>query len=462
MGVMFGFVILFLLISAVFMLMMAHAAWREQVPRGLLLSLSGGALLIAVSVLLVLFHTDPVTILVTDVLFWLFLTFIAVSLLPWFPALPESNNGKIEQFDERNHMFARGNLKFYPELGNRYHQLHPEKKTVDEEIWKLPELGEPGSKFYDRYVGSIADSAFDLLDRSYTPLSQRPQVPIPVEPVEPDKLVEAVRIAAFQYGAVDVGVTALQQHHLYSVAGRQAENWGKKVENHHRAAIVFVVPMSNGFIRHAPTLPAILESSHCYVESAKIAHIAAEMFHRQGISATAHVDGHYQVICAPIAEAAGLGHVGRMGIFMHKVYGPSVRLSVVTVDFDLPESTGNHDYMEHFCKICKKCADNCPSRAISHGDKPVSRGFAHWSVNQENCYTFWRKIGTDCAICIRSCPFSKPDSPIHRIVRAYIRRNPVNQHLALIGDDLFYGRKLKISTRNVKWKKLLASIKRKH
>ncbi|MCK5878819.1 MAG: hypothetical protein KAH24_03505, partial [Holophagae bacterium] len=93
---------------------------------------------------------------------------------------------------------------------------------------------------------------------------------------------------------------------------------------------------------------------------------------------------------------------------------------------------------------------------------PVSRGFAHWSVDQESCYTFWRKIGTDCAICIRSCPFSKPDTLIHRVVRGYIRRNPVNQRLALLGDDLFYGRKLKIPTRNVKWKKLLKTIQHKH
>ncbi|NOY22097.1 MAG: 4Fe-4S dicluster domain-containing protein [Acidobacteria bacterium] len=457
---MFEFVLFFLAISAVFMLAMAHAAYREQVPRGVALSLAGVFLSAGITALLVLYQGHPIVTQTVPVLFWLTLVFIVASLIPWFPVLKKADTANIEQFDERNHMFARGNLKFHPELGNRYHRSHPEKKAVDEEIWRLPELGEPGSKFYDRYVSSISDSAFDLLDRSYVPLSNRPPVAVPAEPVDPGKLMEAVRITAFQYGAVDVGITSLKPYHLYSIAGRQAGNWGEKVENHHRTAIVFVVPMSNAYIRHAPSLPAILESAHCYVETAKIAHIVAEILHRQGLSATAHVDGHYQLICAPLAEAAGMGHVGRMGIFMHEVYGPSVRLSVVTVDFDLPETKGNHEYMEHFCNICKKCADNCPSRAIPHGEKPVSRGFAHWSVDQESCYRFWRKIGTDCAVCIRSCPFSKPDTLMHRIVRGYIRRNPLNQRLALLGDDLFYGRKLKLPTRNVKWKKLPAVVRR--
>lgn len=459
MGSMFGFVVFFLAVSVVFMIAMAHASFLEHVPRGFALSLAGALTLGTVTVLLVLYRDHSVAIVSVPVLFWLFVAFVFVSLLPWFPKPANPDIGKIEQFDERNHMFSRRNLKFHLDLAKRYHQSHPEKKEVDEEIWKLPELGEPGAKFYDRYVGSIADSAFNLLDRSYHPLDRKPALEIQKTAPDPDKMMEAVRIAAFQYGAVDVGTTALQPHHLYSIAGRQADNWGEKIENKHKTAIVFVVPMEGKFVRHAPALPAILESSRCYVESAKIAHIVAEMLHRQGLSATAHVDGHYQVICAPIAEAAGLGQVGRMGIFMHKVYGPSVRLSVVTVDFDLPETTENHTYVEHFCNICKKCADNCPSRAISHGEKPVSRGFAHWSVNQESCYTFWRKIGTDCAICIRSCPFSKPDTLIHRVVRGYIRRNPVNQRLALLGDDLFYGRKLKLPTRNVKWKKLLRGLR---
>ncbi|HHQ48573.1 MAG TPA: 4Fe-4S dicluster domain-containing protein [Acidobacteria bacterium] len=200
----------------------------------------------------------------------------------------------------------------------------------------------------------------------------------------------------------------------------------------------------------APSAPVLAESSRQYVEAAKVAHVVAEYLELNGHEARAHVDGRYQVLCAPLAQQAGLGHVGRIGILIHRRYGPCVRLSVVTTNIALPATTGDHSYMEGFCAICKKCADNCPSRSIPHGEKPVSRGFAHWSVDQESCYAFWRRTGTDCSVCIASCPFTKPDSPVHRLVRAYVTRNPVNRRIALLGDDLFYGRRLRLRSSNPK------------
>ena len=66
-------------------------------------------------------------------------------------------------------------------------------------------------------------------------------------------------------------------------------------------------------------------------------------------------------------------------------------------------------------------------------------------INQEKCFSFWKTIGADCGICIRVCPYTKPDTLIHRTVRFYISRNPINQRIALFLDDLFYGRKIKIT-----------------
>nr|NJM03902.1 hypothetical protein [Desulfobacula sp.] len=49
-------------------------------------------------------------------------------------------------------------------------------------------------------------------------------------------------------------------------------------------------------------------------------------------------------------------------------------------------------------------------------------------------------MGSDCGLCISVCPYTKPDTLIHRLVRAYISRNPLNQRIALFMDDLLYGR----------------------
>jgi ferredoxin len=63
-----------------------------------------------------------------------------------------------------------------------------------------------------------------------------------------------------------------------------------------------------------------------------------------------------------------------------------------------------------------------------------------WPTAIERCYGYWRAVGTDCGICMAVCPFSQPDTPLHRIVRAALARAPRLAWLALWFDDRLYGR----------------------
>jgi reductive dehalogenase len=194
-------------------------------------------------------------------------------------------------------------------------------------------------------------------------------------------------------------------------------------------------------LKTAPASSVIQESAQKYVEAAKISNIMAGYIRRFGYRARAHNDANYDVLCVPLAVESGLGELGRMGLFMHKIYGPCVRLAVVTTDLELPPSPPSDTFhMSEFCKICKKCADNCPSGSISHGDEPYSRNMRHWSISQEKCFSYWKTIGSDCGLCIGVCPYTKPDTLIHKLVRFYIPRNALNQKIALFMDDLLYGR----------------------
>jgi len=426
---------------------MARAGMEERVPRAAAVSLAVLALTIALGLALFMLKGNSAGTVLSWSLVVGALLFLVVSFLPFMPAAPPVDLSGVQRFDERDHMFARNNVRNHPELRRRYHLMRPEAKDYDLHLDTLPQLGEPGARFYDSQISPMAEAAFAILDRSYEPLARRPGNPA-ASREEASRLAASVELLARRYGAVDIGVTRTAPHHWYSHAGRQAEGWGEPIEPDHPTAIVVVVAMDFLAIRMAPSAPVLAESSRQYVEAAKIAHMVAEYLELKGYEARAHVDGHYQVLCAPLAQSAGLGHVGRIGILMHRRYGPCVRLSVVTTNAPLPVSTGEHSYMESFCQICKKCADNCPSRSISRNGRPVSRGFAHWSVDQESCYAFWRRTGTDCSVCIASCPFTKPDTLIHRLVRAYIRRNVLNQRLALLGDDLLYGRQLKLRPAN--------------
>ncbi len=96
-----------------------------------------------------------------------------------------------------------------------------------------------------------------------------------------------------------------------------------------------------------------------------------------------------------------------------------------------------------FCIQCKKCADVCPSKAISFEDVQEVDGVKRWQINQELCFNYWSIIGTDCGRCVAVCPYSHPDNALHNFVRAGIRQSALFRKAALKLDDFIYGRKPK-------------------
>jgi epoxyqueuosine reductase QueG len=148
-------------------------------------------------------------------------------------------------------------------------------------------------------------------------------------------------------------------------------------------------------------------------------------------------------MCVPIAADAGLGELGRLGLLITPEYGPRVRLSIVTTNMPLAEDPSVTLGVQEFCSICRKCAIHCPSGSVDGGEKAVRGGVEKWQTARDACYRFWRQRGSDCAICVRVCPYSNPSSPVHSMVRWAIRRNPLARRLALWGDDLLYGARRK-------------------
>ncbi len=427
------------ILSGLFLLLLAVSAIREKEKRAIIFSFIGLLLNSALWIGFILFaHSKPMAYLNAAAAAVLLLFFI-ISQVKFFPAGERRDISAAEKYDERDNMFARNHLQFHPELAAAYYTAHPGKKEIDLKIQAKPEIGEPGSAFYDYYGSPIIDTAFAYLARTrFASMGEKNEKK---KEFEKERLTETIEYIARLYGAVDVGITALQPYHFYSRAGRHKEGWGNAVESTHRTAVIIVVAMNIDMIKKAPALSAASETSRRYVEAAGIADIIAHYIRFFGYDARAHTDANYQVLCVPLAVDSGLGVLGRLGILIHPVYGPCLRLAVVTSDIELLPTKKYHACsIEYFCKICKKCAENCPSKSIAGGEEPSSRGFRHWSIDQEKCFSLWKSYGTDCGVCIKVCPYTKPNTLVHKIVRFYISRNSLNQRIALFFDNLLYGR----------------------
>ena len=387
-------------------------------------------------------HVYPAATLHITIAFWVLLI-AGLGLLSWpfgKPAPLEISLSSTERYDERHVIFGRMELEpGMPQYQKYYSELNPQIKGFDDHVRTMPKLGELGGKYSHELDSPYFDALFEFIAK-YNHLAD-PGSPVTGRiDLSREEATRRVKGFARHLGALDARITRLKDYHVYSHAGRRLDNWGEKNNVHHTHAIVFSSEMDHEMVHSTPRAPAATESAVQYMHLANIGIALAMYLSKLGYSARAHIDGNYQVLATAVAHDAGIGELGRLGLIMTPTHGPRVRLAVVTTELDLNEDSPVNFGVQHFCEICKKCADNCPSNSIETGGKEDVRGVVKWQSNMETCYKFWRTAGTDCAICMAVCPYSKPHTFYHNIIRFLCTRNPICRHIALFMDDLFFSR----------------------
>lgn len=349
-------------------------------------------------------------------------------------------NQPTAQVDEREIIFTRARLEPGTPLYESYYRDHPQQKSQDDASREQTGLLSPESRFMDPLHRASAVGSFSLTEA----LREAVDGPISIERTQSsgEDFTKIVKKLAKYYGALDCGITDLKPAHIYSHIGRGTGKYGDKVTLDHQFAIAFTVEMDFEMTSYGPYAPVVMESARQYVESARVSIQLAAAIRDLGYPARAHIDGNYRVIAPLVARDAGLGEIGRMGLLMTPFQGPRVRVGVVTTDMPLiSDPYSGEPSIIDFCRICKKCAHNCPSQSIPHGEREISNGVLRWQINPESCYHYWTIVGTDCGRCLAVCPYSHPDNLLHNLVRWGIKRSGTFRRAALFLDDFFYGKK---------------------
>lgn len=274
---------------------------------------------------------------------------------------------------------------------------------------------------------------------------------------DPKRASKIIKKAARYYGAALVGICELDERWIYAhdYRGREivfedVEEWYETEEKivipeSHKYIIVPAVPMEFEEIKYAP-MPMTPVSTMGYSRMAIVAGSLAEFI--RGLGWHALPCGNDTGLSVPLAIEAGLGHAGRNGRLITWERGPMVRLCKVFTDLPLEPDETLDDGIIKFCEVCKKCARMCPTQALPMGERTFegpspsnNPGVLKWYEDGEKCSQFWNQVGSGCSLCFRVCPFTKPNTGLHRLVKWFIRNVPALNRFWVWCDDFFgYGK----------------------
>ncbi|MBR5496292.1 MAG: epoxyqueuosine reductase [Oscillospiraceae bacterium] len=220
-----------------------------------------------------------------------------------------------------------------------------------------------------------------------------------------NKLQQDITQFALLQGAVDIGFTKLDEKF-------------KGFEY----AISVVVKLSDFIVDEITDMPTHQYFHHYRTVNAFIDNLTLKigfMLEGEGYkylpvasSQSINTDGNdYQALYShkKIAYRAGLGEIGKNSLFLHKDYGPRVRLGTIftNCEFDTTVVTSSKG-----CLNCDLCVKACPSGAITGN---------LWYPGIERKEVFDPKACSDhmkakykmigrgvvCGICMRVCPFGE-------------------------------------------------------
>ena len=279
--------------------------------------------------------------------------------------------------------------------------------------------------------------------------TESPPSPSKVKLESPEFTTARIKRASKMFGAGMVGVCEIDERWVYS------HNFNRKSQSatsldlpkNMKYAIMLIIPMDYDLSK---TFPAALSGAATgigYSYGLNCAISLAQFITNLGYDAIASLND--TALSIPMAIEAGLGEYGRNGLLITPEYGPNVRIAKVFTDLPLLADKPVEFGVKEFCTQCNKCANGCPVKAIPQGEpdavapnKSSHQGIKKWTVNAEKCFKFWVNMNTDCAICIRVCPYNKDYTKWWNRVGIKLANSRIRKWMNKLDSFLKFGKKV--------------------
>jgi len=215
-----------------------------------------------------------------------------------------------------------------------------------------------------------------------------------------------------------------------------------------RTVIVWTVQMSQETLKRAPVVLGALTTNLTYTRNRNIQLRLQTFLMSLGYMALGESSTNALGIAPAFGVMAGLGELSRYNRLLTPEYGPMVRVFKMLTDLPIAPTKPINAGLLEFCKRCKKCAEACPSKALSFDTEPTwevkggwnNPGHKAWFEDSVKCRNYWFEVGTNCGICFAVCPFASKNKAFMNAFRdAMASTVPVFDGVFKTLDDMLYG-----------------------
>ena len=372
-------------------------------------------------------------------------------ILAW-PSNQAADSLSSEQIAEMNSKFADSDARAGIEVSDKFEPFNQMNDMFTRAFWDETIRSPATDEFFDSYRSAanprrgdgFAQKDFalrnaswivsDLISNRNNDAGERegfqasirydtPVSPKQVEVDNPEEQSSEIKSIGRLFGADLIGITEIDPRWHYSarVDTRDFSPASNALPEGLTHVIVMGHAMDEGLVDTYPSALAGAATGLEYSHEAAIVLQLAAYIRNLGYEAVPSMNDTALVI--PYAVKAGLGEYGRNQMVITPEFGPRVRFSKIFTSLPLVSDEPRPFGIRAYCDICTVCAEACPPKALPFGppqedneSTSTIKGVKKWSADCEKCFGYWAKLKSDCAICMRVCPFNQSKSTFYGLL----------------------------------------------